>query len=470
MGSGSSARTASESDAPITVGRKAETRYQIVRPAIHVDDQDDGRGNVRPCDHCGETRKTARIGGATAKWLCAACQLESDSGHRPPKKTTGVGEDSFIDPDGAPQPLRLSRSGTLGEASPTSSRSVRRKRTGNSEVSDGIHNTSEEEPQAPRIRRGAKERALEQQGDRPGSPGRRSHRAKTSAAGLQVIEERQDYRSVKGLSEMKEQIGLHRSSTYMSESTEGDDPDAPDSRHPKVGGLPPAPLVGRPLPGGFAIGDRVASLVSRVRGGLLVLEFGQEGAVMGARTITDGGSEVQYLVQFDRGFDWLLPSTQICSTATLPTAKAAGLPRFTWGARVRSLVTYMKPSGSKHEIWLGHSGTVVGPGRTKGKLAVRFDGGAGEFSVWPTAVCEADAYNTVALETLAGGFRRGDRVMVRRSTKGSRSVGSNEKGPVGKGPHTLPTGEEGTVVGPGHTTGRVLVHFDSDDRVWSLNV
>lgn len=28
--------------------------------------------------------------------------------------------------------------------------------------------------------------------------------------------------------------------------------------------------------------------------------------------------------------------------------------------------------------------------------------------------------------------------------------------------------EEGVVVGPGHDSGRLLVHFNSDDRVWSL--
>jgi len=253
-----------------------------------------------------------------------------------------------------------------------------------------------------RTRRSGKERAVGTQPAHTQSPraaGPRSLRG-ASAADLCVVEQRADYRSAKGLSEMREQLGFKDASQHSMSESETSELTTKSKAPEEVAPMPPTRL-----PGGFTTGERVSSLVSRVRGGLLVLELGNEGAVMGARGV---GSDLRLLVQFDRGFDWLLPPSQVCARAKLPSAKAQGLPKFHWGSRVRSLVTCLLPSRAQRSIGLGEAGTVAGPGSTPGKLAVRFDE-AGEWSIWPSLLCAAESYHTTVQEQLAGGFCRGDR-------------------------------------------------------------
>lgn len=225
----------------------------------------------------------------------------------------------------------------------------------------------------------------------------------------------------------------------------------------------PGPVERKEVGGGFVLGDKVVSLISRVRGGLLVLELGHEGTVVGANGGGDSGEALRLLVQFVRGYDWLLAPCQVCTAASLASAKAAGLPSYNWGTRVRSLVTYLKPSRAKRELGLGDAGTVIGPGASLGKLAVRFDD-CGEWSVWPNAICKAETYTTTVQERLFDSFCRGERVRSLTTAAGRRSQPAR-----GEGPHSLVSGANGTVVGPGHKSGWLLVHFDSDERLWSLN-
>lgn len=225
------------------------------------------------------------------------------------------------------------------------------------------------------------------------------------------------------------------------------------------------------LPGGHHTGDRVSSLITRYRFGSLILELGQEGVVQcqarGEYTSGLGDDDIRLLVQFQAGHDWCLPLRHLSTTASYGSSRAAQLPGgHTWGERVRSLVTYLHPPGGNKEVWLGDSGVVIGPGQTKGKLAVRFDDkGGGDWNVWPSTLCAADAFSERVKQRLAGGFGRGDRVSSKGSPEGSRS---SEKGSDAPKKLQLRDGEEGTVVGPGHASGWVLVHFDSDERVWSL--
>jgi hypothetical protein len=232
--------------------------------------------------------------------------------------------------------------------------------------------------------------------------------------------------------------------------------------------LPPLLNLGEAaLAGGFRRGESVKSLVSRERRGLKILEMGHEGIVIGAvdafstvcgRYEEDHGTLL--LVQFRCGFDWLLSPHQICTSPDYSTKTATGLPGgFTWGDRVRNLTERLSHPGSERGILLGDAGIVVGPGHTFGKLAIRFDDGAGEWNVWPGALCRAEDYVLALVAEMAGSFRRGDRVR----TKAARSGG-----PAGV-TLCLQDGSEGIVLGPGHAAGRVLVRCE-DGRAWSLLV
>jgi len=232
----------------------------------------------------------------------------------------------------------------------------------------------------------------------------------------------------------------------------------------------PVPMRKVKLPGGYTSGDRVSSLISRYRFGLLILELGHEGVVLSAArgeySGGEGEDDVRLLVQFQHGHDWMLPLRQLCASSAYGAQRATALPGgHTWGERVRSLVTYLNPPGGSKEVWLGDTGTVIGPGQTKGKIAVRFDEGHSDWNVWPTTVCSVDSFPSVVKQRLAGGFGRGDRVSSKGNSEGSRS---SEKSPGAAKKLQLKDGEEGTVIGPGHASGWVLVHFDSDEKVWSL--
>jgi hypothetical protein len=275
--------------------------------------------------------------------------------------------------------------------------------------------------------------------------------------------ERDDYKSAKGLRELKKELKAEKGETRRDSDQELETVEQAQSQQVSL----PAPKR-MPLPGGFHTGDRVASLVSRKRFGTVVLESGHEGIIasLALGMYSGGDDDVRLLVQFQAGHDWRLPLRQLCAASDYNAVKASPLPGgHSWGARVRSLVTYLNPPGGKKEVWLGDCGTVLGPGQTKSKIAVRFDDGRGEWNIWPSTLCSADGFNDAVKQRLAGGFGRGDRVTSKGNNQGSRSA---EKGAGTLNKPQLQDGEEGTVVGPGHAAGWVLVHFDSDERVWSL--
>jgi len=466
MGSGSSARKAADVAAEaaaedLRLGsfqafEGARSKYKVpgvIEYHSGGSESDGGDGYVpklRPCDRCSEERKCARCGGGC--WLCVVCQLEApeeDQKSRPKPRRLSLGMTAE-----KPQPLRRGHTTDLsafsGHSSPDADRTrgVRRTKRDRIEGGDVLGTPGAEggDAEGRSGRRGAKDRTAPAALD-PAGQGLSSH------GSLSIVQERQDYRSVKGLNELRGSI--HRSSSSLSASDDEVEGKGEKSQ-------PPVPIEAKKkkrLLGGFFLGDRVVSLITRARRGLQVLELGNQGTVVGARGDDDSGAEVRLLVQFDGGVDWFLAPGQICHSSALKDAKSAGLARFNWGTRVRSLVTYMLPQGTKKSIWLGHYGTVIGPGRTPGKLAVRFDDSCCEWSIWPSSLCEDSAFQVHVQEKLAGGYCRGDRVRAARATGAGSCSGS---------PLTLNEGEEGTVVGPGHMSGRLLVHFDNDQHTWSL--
>jgi hypothetical protein len=214
----------------------------------------------------------------------------------------------------------------------------------------------------------------------------------------------------------------------------------------------------------------VQSLISRLRHGATVLELGHEGTVVG---LTGADSEhktssgkadpnSRLLVQFKFGFDWLLMPHQVCHQSNFQSVTAAGLAGgFKWGDKVQSLIVKLHPSGAKRGLGLGEEGTVIGPGAANGKLAIRFGEDAGEWSLWPNAICKTEAYSTTMAARLPGGFRRGDRV----KSKALKVVSGGDS----ESPTDLKDGQEGTVVGPGHLAGRLLVCFDGNLTAWSVD-
>eukprot|EP00928_Gymnodinium_smaydae_P029896 TRINITY_DN22387_c0_g2_i1.p1 TRINITY_DN22387_c0_g2~~TRINITY_DN22387_c0_g2_i1.p1 ORF type:complete len:515 (+),score=52.07 TRINITY_DN22387_c0_g2_i1:78-1622(+) len=216
------------------------------------------------------------------------------------------------------------------------------------------------------------------------------------------------------------------------------------------------------LPGGFRRGDIVLSLISRMRQGSQILEFGNEGIVIG---VPDGtvanDKDAKLLIQFKLGFDWMLAPHQVCHQAQYHALTAAGLPGgFKWGDRVRSLHDRLQPKGIKKSgLQLGDIGTVIGPGCTGAKLGIRFDKHDEEWSLWPNAVCKQEVYEQTVGAKLPGGFRRGDRV----KSKSLRVLGGGAGGERG-----VEEGQEGVVVGPGHAPGRLLVCFDASSANWSV--
>lgn len=216
------------------------------------------------------------------------------------------------------------------------------------------------------------------------------------------------------------------------------------------------------LPGGFRRGEKIVSLVSRTRLGEKLLELGHEGVVVGLSPAAElgkkDGQDLRLLIQFRLGFDWLLSAHQVCPAAQLQARTSAGLPGgFKWGDQVQSLVTKLLPANVKRGLALGDTGTVVGPGAIEGKLAIRFDGC--DWSLWPAAVCKQEAFAMAFAAKLAGGFRRGDKVHAK----------AQKAGYGGPSKPALEDGQEGTVIGPGHSSGRVLVRFGKDGSSWSLD-
>eukprot|EP00929_Paragymnodinium_shiwhaense_P014449 TRINITY_DN122359_c0_g1_i1.p1 TRINITY_DN122359_c0_g1~~TRINITY_DN122359_c0_g1_i1.p1 ORF type:complete len:606 (-),score=118.24 TRINITY_DN122359_c0_g1_i1:128-1945(-) len=246
----------------------------------------------------------------------------------------------------------------------------------------------------------------------------------------------------------------------------------------------PGTMTEPALAGGYRRGDLVLSLISRMRHGLQVLELGHEGVVVGscggsssssaggysakngAPTPSARGAPDKLLVQFHAGFDWVLAPHQVCHKSQFQTQTANGLPGgFKWGDQVRSLEARLQPRLSRRGLNLGEAGTVIGPGALQGKIAVRFDGSeGGEWSLWPNEVCKNEAYEAIVSSPLAGGLRRGDRIKA-KAIKANAQAG----GPI-HGDDAVEDGHEGTVIGPGHVEGRLMIFFDGAMACWSVDV
>lgn len=441
MGTGASLRRASEP------GKYRAPETSAARETSPSRSRDDGAGNVRPCDRCGEMRRTTRFGGDGCEWLCAACQLAGGAQER-----RGMKESADV---ARPQ---LRRGHTVGDISEPLGAPMGRASTisAPSTGQDTLSKMAQSNAAGRRSRRGAKERQLSMNPNpsQVGSERKVPQLMRSNTTSLELkLSPRSNYRSHQGLQALKEQMGV---------------PPAASKEEPPSSQLALAPAPRRRLAAGFWHGDAVLSLVSRLRSGVRVLELGHEGAVVG---VSRGGGpanpeeDVRLLVQFRPGFDWYLPPLQISTTSSYSSARTAGLPGgYSWGSRVQSLVTYLHRPSAKKEIWLGDCGTVVGPGLVPGKLAVRFDDDRGEWSMWPNTICVQDDYEASVIQRLQGGLSRGDRVKALGACKGVRSGGAAARAPLG-----LEEGEQGTVVGPGHSGSHVLVHFDSDERVWSLS-
>jgi len=232
------------------------------------------------------------------------------------------------------------------------------------------------------------------------------------------------------------------------------------------------------FPGGYRRGDVIQSLVSRIRNGREVIEVGHEGTIMSsnvnlsvqvtdeeAKKAAENNPAARLLIQFKHGYDYQLAPHQVCLQPQFIPLTAAGLPGgLKWGDKVQTLVAKLSPQGAKRGLCLGEEGTVVGPGALSGKIAVRFGEDCGEWSVWPNAVCKLEAYATALAARLPGGFRRGDRV----KSKALKVVSGGDQCGTGSGPKGLEDGQEGTVVGPGHAPGRLLVCFDGNPAGWSV--
>lgn len=427
-----------------------------------------GFTEVRPCDDCGEMRKTTNFGkGETGQWLCAACQMTNGGtvfGQRQKQKVLVMSDMP------KPQPV-LKRSATVsmdgGRRSLAESRA---------DPSSGGGSSSDAAAERKSRRRGAKARGdpdmakLQQQAeqlsdaDKPDKP--KLMRAQTTAnlgsVGKPSHRNQTDYRSAQGLAELKESMGVkteQRSESRKKAAAEAAAADAMEA--PKV---PPAPP--RPLAGGYTHGEKMVSLISRENSsGQQLIELGQEGTLVGAVEHALGPQsaelDLRLLVQFHRGADWWLAPSQVSVPSLFGSHRAAGIHGFSWGCKVRSLVTMLHPTGTEpyQELWLGDEGTVTGPSAIKGKVAVRFDNG--EWSIWPSLICESGAYEAMVAQKITGKLGRGDRVRNKGAISGARSYSSAKL--------SLEDGMEGTVIGPGHSTGKVLVHFDADDRVWSVD-
>ncbi|CAE7257220.1 unnamed protein product, partial [Symbiodinium microadriaticum] len=412
---------------------------------------------VRPCDSCGEMRKTTNFSrGDESQWLCAACQLTNGGlafGARQKQKrlnaTSALKPQPVFRRQNSDKQLRSKLSVFSDDDSENRSNIGRERRRGRCKTNNndaGLASNSLAPPDAD-----------------SGTPQRRAKLMRANTANLSGIGKGSTVSS-EGSQAMEAKEVL----TSVKEPKAGERkkaPEKPGSAELSDGeGVKVPPLPQRTLPGGFTVGERAVTLISReAPNQTLIMELGQEGNIVGAVERRFGGEvDLRLLVQFPRGVCWWLSPLQISQPAQFGAARAAGIFGFNWGSRVKSLVTLLNPPAEQphQELWLGDEGTVVGPSVVKGKLAVRFDNGIGEWSIWPCLVCKTEAYEETIQEKVQG-FARGDRVRSLGQVFGSRSFDETRL--------AVAEGEEGTVVGPGHAAGKVLVHFDADDRVWSLD-
>lgn len=411
---------------------------------------------VRPCDHCGEMRKTTNFcRGEESQWLCAACQLTNGGlafGARQKQKRLTAAQTL------KPQPVFKRQGSGIVDRSKVNSA--------------GSDNDSDKAGSASRARRRGRCKTNNQDtGDtslrarddsaEEGSPARRAKLTRASTANFGGKPKAAESSLRQGFAETKLDITDTSPKTLTSKKSSAalEKPAESDAESQKV-----PPLPQRTLPGGFTVGERAVTLISREsQSQSLMMELGQEGNIVGAVERRHGGEvDLRLLVQFPKGVNWWLAPSQLSQPAQFGAARAAGIYGFSWGARVRSLVTLLKPQMAQQhqELWLGDEGTVIGPSVVKGKIAVRFDNCIGEWSIWPSLICKTEVY-TEAMQEKIHGFTRGDGVRSLGQIFGARSFDETRLAIAEK--------EEGTVIGPGHSNGKVLVHFDADERIWSLS-
>lgn len=405
-------------------GEKKLTRFQQIKAQADAKEKESEANGMKPCERCGVSgRRTTRMG-ANTPWLCSACSMSQ----------------------GPAAALERPRAGQLSAAAQNlPSSAIEAASTGSNAPRAQVV------PRAAR-RKGAKgfaNRPKDADGAADDRPQRQSMAGALPAPGAQKGDRR---------SQQPQEAASRASANARSSQKRGS---ASDSA--PVGSFEPWPGSGIELLDGWKVGDAVQCLVSRARLGLPVLEAGQEGSIICLSPFHGlaDGIEPRFLIQFSLGFDWTLTVNQICHPAYFASNRsqscAGGLD---WGARVRSLVVLLEQSAGEQgnvSLTLGDAGVVLGPGHTKGKLAVRFDT-SGEWNIWPSALCREDRFDKVIDERLAGGYRRGDFVQTNGFCTGTRA---------GK-PLVLDPGEVGMVIGPGHSSGRLLVFIESSDRPWSL--
>lgn len=434
---------------------------------------------MRPCDRCGEMRRTMRFGGKDAQWLCVACQLSSDAppqpqGRRPREPQVPDNRLPRINQN-LPSMTDAAAAMSGGVEEPKSPAYLRRSRTAGALSGTGADSVgTPQQPRAARARRESNSGAVTEAAKEAEAPApKKLLRAKTDAnlgskekgaekaPKIETQHVRDNIQGLKGL-----QSAVKAARPLGPKQRPGIVPEDSASGTGQSGEVEP-PMVlskaadGQELPGGFRYGDKVKSLVFRMRGGVQVLEMGHEGTIVGLGpppASPQPGSDSRLLVQFHLGFDWLLAANQICYSASFSMVKSTGLPGgYKWGDQVCNLVTHISPLKQGAGIRLGDAGTIVGPGHVHGKVAVRFDGAGCEWNLWPNTICHKEAYNSAVAEKLPGEFSRGDRVKcLGRSGAGAQAA------------ITLEAGDEGIIIGPGHATGLVLVTFDTSGSTWSV--
>lgn len=411
-----------DDDAP---GEKKLTRFEQIKAQAGAKKQDDANA-PKPCERCGVTgRRTTKMG-QSAPWLCSACSMSHGPAALLERPVRGQLTAAALG-----QPVDAADLAGAGAGVPKAQVVKRANR-----------------------RKGAKGFANRPKDADPPDDGRQTMRSALSAPSAAAGKDRRQPAGASQVAPSRAGATGARPS-HRPNASDG----APGIQDPYI----PWPGSGAELAGGWKVGDAVQSLISRARNGTPWLESGHEGCIIGLspfHSFTDG-EEPRFLIQFSMGFDWTLSANQICHPAYFASNRsqscAGGLD---WGDRVRSLVVLLSQSGGggdgTADLTLGDSGVVLGPGHTKGKLAVRFDH-AGEWNIWPSALCREERFEKMLEDRLAGGYRRGDLVQIHGYCSGR----------VGK-PVLLDPGELGMVIGPGHSSGRILVYMEASERPWSL--
>eukprot|EP00913_Durusdinium_trenchii_P020654 g19395.t1 len=312
---------------------------------------------VRPCDHCGEMRKTTNFfRGEESQWLCAACQLTNGGlafGARSKQKRLGAAQTLKPQPtdDGSPgRRAKLTRASTanLGgklKAPDSSLRQVSlamqlplqdamadtkpRKKITAAELAQ--HSTDSNAWMACHglVLNLSKEFLEEHPGgpdvdfeDISHSDSAREWANKLIIGYMKGTEEEESERKVKIVPKhaedsdnwkeaaVEEDLGFAET---KQDPVEIDSPKTMPSKkalekniveNEEAQKVPPLPQ--RTLPGGFTVGERAVTLISReAQNQSLLMELGQEGNIVGAVEQRCGGDvDLRLLVQFPRGVSW----------------------------------------------------------------------------------------------------------------------------------------------------------------------